>query len=128
MKNFYEATVIRPKLKLKMVLDLEAVGSCPCQILINNQSEFQGNLVGKNTFVKHLNLSDNVNIQIIVNRQHPQAIQITSLKIDDHEIIPLYLNQSDPPTNYIDFTGIWTLKITNFYSWLHEINGQGWII
>lgn len=128
MKNFYEATVIRPELTLKMVLDLEAVGICPCQIRINDQLEFYGDLVGKNTFIKHLNLSDAIEIQITVDRQHPQAIQITSLKIDDHEIIPLYLNQSNPPTNYLDFTGTWTFKISNFYPWLHGITGQGWII
>jgi hypothetical protein len=56
MKNFYEATVIKPDLKLKMVLDLEAIGICPCQIKINDQLEFYGDLVGKNTFIKHIHI------------------------------------------------------------------------
>ena len=127
MKNFSDATVIKPTLKLKMVLDLKAIGICPCQIKINDQIEFYGSLVGNNTFIKHLVLNDPVELQIIVDRQDPQAIEIVSLKIDDHEIMPLYLNQSSPPTNYLNFTGTWTFKIPSFYPWYHEITGQGWI-
>ena len=127
MKNFSEATVIKPTLELKMVLDLKAIGICPCQIKINDQLEFHGGLVGNNTFIRHLTLNDPIKVQITVDRQHPQAIEIVSLKIDDHEIMPLYLNQSNPPTNYLDFTGTWTLTIPNFYPWYHEITGQGWI-
>jgi hypothetical protein len=127
MKNFSEATVIKPTLELKMVLDLKAIGICPCQIKINNRLEFYGGLVGNNTFIRHLALNDPIEVQITVDRQHPQAIEIVGLKIDDHEIMPLYLNQSNPPTNYLDFTGTWTLTIPNFYPWYHEITGQGWI-
>lgn len=127
MKNFSEATVIKPTLELKMVLDLKAIGICPCQIKINDQLEFHGGLIGNNTFIRHLALNDPIKVQITVDRQHPQAIEIVGLKIDNHEIMPLYLNQSTPPTNYLDFTGTWTLTIPNFYPWYHEITGQGWI-
>lgn len=127
MKNFYEATVTKPTLKLKMVLELNTHGVCPCQVKINDQIEFYGGLVGKNTFIKHLDLTESIDVQIIVDRQHPQAIEIISLRIDEHEVIPLYLNQSDPPTNYLDFTGTWSFKIPNFYPWYHEITGQGWV-
>ena len=127
MKNFSEATVIKPTLELKMILDLKAIGICPCQIKINDQLEFQGGLVGNNTFIRHLALTDTIEVKITVDRQHPQAIEIVGLKIDDHKIMPLYLNQSNPPTNYLDFTGTWTLTIPNFYPWYHEITGQGWI-
>ena len=128
MKNFYEATVIKPDLNLKIVLELKAVGICPCQIKINNALEFYGGLVGKNTFIKHLPLTDPIAVEIIVDRQHPQAIEIVRLAIDDRDVMPMYLNQSVPPTNYLDFTGSWTLKILNFYPWYHEMTGQGWII
>lgn len=127
MKNFSDATIIKPTLKLKMVLDLKAIGMCPCQIKINDQIEFYGSLVGNNTFIKRLVLNDPVELQITVDRQDPQAIEIVSLKIDDHEIMPLYLNQSSPPTNYLNFTGTWTFKITSFYPWYHDLTGQGWI-
>lgn len=127
MKNFYEATVIKPDLKLKMVLELKAIDICPCRVFINDHMEFYGGMVGTNIFTKELNLTSPINIKITVDRQHPQAIEIVNLKIDDFEIMPIYLNQADPPTNYLDFTGIWTLTIPNFYPWYHEITGQGWI-
>ena len=128
MKNFSEATVIKPNLTLKMVFDLEAIGICPCQIKINEQLEFYGDLVGKNTFIKHLPLTDPINISITIReRQHPQAIEITKLKIDVYEVLPLYQHLATPPTNYLDFTGTWTFEIPEFYPWLHEITGQGWV-
>ena len=128
MKNFSDARAIKPNLTLKMILDLEAVDLCTCQIKINGQLEFYGDLVGKNTFIKHLPLTDPVGVSITIhNRQHPQAVIVNSIYIDGHEIMPKYLNQANPPTNYLDFTGTWTLNIPNFYPWHHEITGQGWI-
>ena len=128
MKNFSEATATRSNLTIKMVLDLKAIDLCPCQIKINNRVEFYGDLVGKNTFIKHLSLIDPISVEITVDRQHPQAIEILNLTMDDYEILPLYQHLATPPTNYLDFTGSWTLAIPNFYPWLHEITGQGWII
>lgn len=127
MKNFSEATAIKSTLKLKMVLDLKAIGICPCQIKINDQLEFYGDLVGNNTFIRHLALDDPFKLEIIVDRQDYQAVEIVSLTIDNHVIMPLYLGHASPPTNYLDFTGSWSLKISNFYPWIHEITGQGWI-
>ena len=128
MKNFYEATVIKPDLKLKMVLELKAIGICPCQIKINDQLEFYGDLVGTNTFIKHIHISDPIDIDIDINRQHPQAIEIINLTIDNYKILPLYQHTANPPTGYLDFTGSWSLKIPNFYPWYHELTSQGWII
>ena len=128
MKNFSEATVIKPELKLKMVLELKAIGICPCRITINNQLEFYGGMIGTTIFIKHIPISDPININIDINRQHPQAIEIISLTVDHHEILPVYLSSANPPTNYLDFTGGWTINIPNFYPWYHEITGQGWII
>lgn len=127
MKNFSEATAIKSTLNLKMVLDLKAIGICPCQITINDQLEVFGGLVGNNTFIKEIPLTDPIEVKITVDRQHPQAIEIVRLTIDGYEIMPIYLDHADPPTNYLDFTGIWSLKIPNFYPWYHTITGQGWI-
>jgi hypothetical protein len=128
MKNFYEATVINPTLKLKMVLELKAIGICPCQIFINNNLEFYGGLIGTNIFIKELDLTAPITIEIKIDRQHPQAIEIINLAIDNYKILPLYQHTANPPTDYLDFTGSWSLKIPNFYPWYHEITGQGWII
>ena len=128
MKNFLEATAIRPNLTLKMVLELKAIGICPCQIKINDQLEFYGGLTGMNTFIKHIYITDPIDIEIAVDREHPRAIEIVNLSIDNHKILPLYQYTATPPTNYIDFTGSWSFKIPNFYPWLHEVSGQGWIV
>jgi hypothetical protein len=85
-------------------------------------------LIGKNTFIEHVPLTDPITVEIIIDRQHPQAIEIVRLTIDGHEVMPLYLNQSVPPTNYLDFTDSWSLKIPSFYPWYHKITGQGWIV
>ena len=127
MKNFSEATAIKSDLKLKLVLDLKAVDVCPCQIFINDHLEVYSGLVGTNTFLKELPLTDPICIKIIVDRIHPQAIEILKLSIDGYEILPKHLNQANPPTNYLDFTGTWIFEITNFYPWYHDITGQGWI-
>ena len=128
MKNFYEATVIKSDLKLKMVLELKAIGICPCQIFINDNLEFYGGLVGNNTFIKELPLTDPIHIKITVDRTHPQAIEILNLSIDGYGILPVYQHTANPPTDYLDFSGNWTIEIPNFYPWYHEITGQGWII
>jgi hypothetical protein len=127
MKNFSEATVIKPDLKLRMVLELKAIGVCPCQIFINDTLEVYGGLVGDNIFVKELPLTDPISIQIIIDRIHPQAIEIIKLSIDGYEVLPKYLSYTTPATNYLDFTGTWTLEIPNFYPWYHQITGQGWV-
>jgi hypothetical protein len=127
MKNFLEATVIKTDLKLKMVLELKAIGVCPCQIKINDQLKFYGDLVGENMFIEYLELTEPIDIQITIDRQHPQAVEILCMKIDDYEILPIYQHQATPPTNYLNVSGTWTFKISSFYPWLHAITGQGWI-
>ncbi len=128
MKNFYEATVIKSTLRLNMVLELKAINICPCKIWINDQLEYYGGLVGTNVFTKELGLTAPISIVIEVNRQHPQAVEILTLSIDGYEILPVYQHRAIPPTNYLDFSGVWTIEIPNFYLWYHEITGQGWII
>lgn len=127
MKNFYEATVIKQDLKIKMVLELRAIGICPCRIFIGDQLSFYGDLVGNNCFIREFGLTESISIRIEVDRQHPQAIEISTLTIDGHKILPTYLHLADPPTNYLDFSGNWSFKIPSFYPWYHQITGQGWI-
>jgi len=127
MKNFYEATGIRSDLTLKIVLEVRAVDICPCQIRINDQLEFYGDLIGTNVFIKHVNINDPINVDITVDRTHPQAVELLRLDIDERQVLPLYCDLAVPPTIYIDFTGTWTFKIPKFYPWYHSITGQGWI-
>lgn len=127
MKNFYEATAIKPDLKLKMVLELKAIEICPCKIYVNDRLEFYGGLVGNNCFIYEFGLENSISLRIEIDRQHPQAIEITNLSVDDYQILPKYLHVADPPTNYLDLTGTWSLQIPSFYPWFHQLTGQGWI-
>jgi len=126
MKNFYEATVIKPTLKVNIVLHLIPVGSVKTHLKINDTSY---NLeITKEQAIEHqVKLTDPIDIQIQVDRKHPEAL-VVKLQIDGHEILPKYQFLANPPTDYVDFPGIWAFKIPNFYIWLHEVSGQGWIV
>jgi hypothetical protein len=127
MKNFYEATVIRSTLTLPIKLTLDPIGMLPCLVKINNTVVYE-DTINKQQVITHLiTLNSPIDISIQIYRHHPDAIKI-SLAIDDHDILPLYQRLADPPTCYLDNNNIWTFKISNFYSWYHEITGQGWII
>lgn len=134
MKNFYEATVTKPNLKLSCCLSLKAThGVMPCIIKINGQLMFKDDSSGQTRLVAEhhlgfqLPLTDPIEISIqLINRQHPNAVEV-KLVIDGHEILPKHQHLADPPTCYLDSTDLWQLKIDNFYPWLHEITGQGWI-
>ena len=53
------------------------------------------------------------------------AVEIVRIAINGREVMPIYLNQSTPPTSWI--TNKWTLAIpAPFYPWYHWITGQGW--
>jgi len=129
MKNFSEATVIKPTLKLDISVLLVGIGDCDCTLTVNGKILCEGQLNGSVEFKTQVGLIDPINITIAIhNRQHPQAVMISGIYIDNKEIMPLYLNHSTPPTNYLDFTGVWALTIPNFYPWYHAITGQGWVV
>jgi hypothetical protein len=127
MKNFSELTAIKPTLMLDISLLLVAVEQCDYTIIINGETVSTELLTSSTEFKKQIELTESIDISISVkNRQHPQAIIIKGLYIDGYEVMPTYQHLAMPPTNYIDFTGVWRLEIPNFYPWYHEITGQGW--
>lgn len=128
MKNFYEATVTKPTLTPTIELMLTPVEQCVCVALINGNVVHDGLLDShKSILVKGYPINGPIDFMIIVTRQHPEAVEI-KVVVDGHEIIPLYQAHANPPTNYLDFNGKWTLHIPNFYPWYHEVTGQGWIV
>lgn len=127
MKNFYEATVTKPTLELSLSLTLEPIGQLPCLVQINKKTIFENTISVKTEINYQLPLEEPIDMSITIDRQHPDAI-IVFLNIDNNEILPKYLHLADPPTNYLDRSGIWSFKIPSFYPWLHHITGQGWII
>ena len=127
MKNFYEATVIKPSLTIKVRLTLDPIGSLPCVVKINGITVHEDIIRNTKEIIQNIPLNNAVDISIKVYRHHPDALQV-SLTIDDHDILPIYQHLANPPTNYLDFNGEWTFSIADFYPWYHEITGQGWII
>lgn len=126
MKNFYEATVTKPKLKLSVELLLVPVEQCVCVILFNGDPVYDGTISGCKSIQLRTAIDSPVDLQIITTRVHPEALNVT-VNIEGYEIIPLYLLRANPPTNYLDFNGSWRLKLPSFYPWFHEITGQGWV-
>lgn len=127
MKNFYEATVIKPSLNLNVEIYLRPVDHCLCRVFLNDQCLFNDIMRTPMEFKQQLPLNSPVTINIEVERKHPQAIEVENINIDNFNVIPLYQEKASPKTNYIDFNGTWTLSIPNFYPWYHEVSGQGFI-
>lgn len=126
MKNFYEATVTKSTLKLQIVLRVKPVGNVKARIQINDAS-WTTEITKEKVFVHEIKLTDPINIQIQIDRTHPEALEAV-LEIDGHQILPLYQQLATPPTCYLNTNSTWSFNIPNFYPWLHEITGQGWII
>jgi hypothetical protein len=126
MKNFYEATVIKDTLQLDIKVLLTPIEQCYCQLRINDNIILDDVLTAPRQLEFQMPLLSNLEFNIKIVREHPQAI-IVNLDIDSNKIIPLYLNSAVPPTNYLNFNGDWVLSIPNFYVWYHNITGQGWI-
>jgi len=126
MKNFYDSTVIKPTLRLDVVITLTPVGQCPCIVLINDGVIYNNKLTELTVLQHSHSLIDPLNISINVTRQHPDAV-IVDITVDGFPIIPLYQHYAQPPTDYIDTNDTWVLTIPSFYPWYHEITGQGWI-
>lgn len=125
MKNFSEARAIKPTLKLEVVLRVKPVGTVRSRLQVNDASWIT-EIAQEEVFKHAVELTDPIDIQIQIARQHPQALEV-ELEIEGHTILPLYQDALGITTCYIDSTDIWTVKIPNFYPWYHAITGQGWI-
>jgi|688.fasta_scaffold152451_3 hypothetical protein len=127
MKNFSEATAIKPNLKLVVSLTLDPIGQPTSLVKINGARVFDSKLIRTTVITHEIELEDYLDLSIQIYRNHPDAVQVY-LTIDGVEILPKYLHLALPSTNYLDQSGIWVFRIPSFYPWLHEITGQGWII
>lgn len=126
MKNFLEATAIKPRLKLDLVITLDPVEQCVCVLLVNDEVVHDGLLSNPKVITHRISNDNPIKIKAIVTRRHPEAVQL-GVSIDNLPIIPLYQHMAVPATDYIDFNGEWTLTIPKFYPWYHQVTGQGWI-
>ena len=125
MKNFSDATVTKPSLKLDVVLRVKPIGTVWTRLQINDAA-WTTTMTKEETFSHKVNLVSPITIQIQIDRKHPEALEI-DLEIDGNKILPIYQKQLGVK-NYIDSSDVWQITIPNFYTWLHKTTGQGWII
>lgn len=71
----------------------------------------------------HFDLLANLKFNCNISSGH---VEVALIKINDREVMPVYLHLANPATNWI--TTPWEFNIPGpFYPWYHEITGQGWI-
>jgi hypothetical protein len=126
MKNFSEATAIKPRLAVNVKFTVTPVGQVPCLVKLGAKILYEDTIKETQTFELAVPLTDPIDLSVQIYRHHPDAV-VLSLTIDDYEILPKYQHLATPPTDYVDFNGTWTFKIPSFYPWHHSITGQGWI-
>ena len=126
MKNFSEATAIKPTLAVNVKFTVTPMGQVPCLIKLGNKTLYEDTIKEVQTFELELPLVDPIDLSVQIYRNHPDAV-VLALNIDGYEILPKYRHLATPPTDYVDFNTTWTFKISNFYPWYHNITGQGWI-
>lgn len=71
-----------------------------------------------------LDLNDSLRFQLDVD---VGAVEITSIRINDFEVIPKYMHHSSNGNHWTSEKTSWQFNIKHFYTWKHEITGDGWI-
>jgi hypothetical protein len=113
MKNFSDITDINLEQKLKIQIEFLEHNN-PVYLFKLNGLPIQK--------IMHLGLLDHLHFSCLISQG---AIEIVKICVNTKEILPLYLNRANPPTNWI--TQNWQFNIDKpFYPWYHEITGQGW--
>jgi hypothetical protein len=134
MKNFYEAIIIKPSLRIVVHVVLRPVSqpntisqTTHTTVTVNNSELFKGHLMHREDFGCELEIEQPLEIRVeMKDRIHPEAVEIEVI-VDNNKVIPKYLHLANPATCYIDKNGIWEFSIPSFYPWHHEITGKGWI-
>jgi hypothetical protein len=123
MKNFSDLTAIDTANCLSICLEIESHGNVEYKMQLN------GNLItnSKTTIQIDLLAPIELTCQILDSNNGHTAVEIKNLSINNIQVLPIYLNCAIPSTNWLNQVGKWEFKIPNFYTWYHEITGQGWI-
>jgi hypothetical protein len=123
-------------------IQVEPVGR-PCVDIVVNDTviEYQS-LTDTITYTKFVDLLTPITLSIILSnkiytQEYETAVIIKRLSVDNIDLTPDYDYLADyqndhhnnTPTNYLGFNGKWTLTIDRpFYQWLHQAQGQGWLL
>jgi uridine kinase len=130
MKNFLEATAIKPTLRINGKIKLTpSVSHIRCMVIVNGITIFNDWLKEEANFNFDLPVDASTNISIQARCQRWDEYVDIQVLLEDFEIIPKFQQFANPKTNRLDFScNTWRLQMLNFYTWFHKITGQGWII
>lgn len=135
MKNYLDLLAIDTDIQIEVKLSV--IGSPDFSVSIND------NCWDNQTDIKiNQKLLSPVDIEIKLRNKHytleyETAVIIDRISIDNINIIPRYDYLADyqndhnnnNPTSYLGFNGKWTLTFDRpFYQWLHQAQGQGWLL
>lgn len=124
MKNFSDITAIDTKRKLVVEVALRKDGQQTSQVTFN------GELIEDDQFSFELDLLDPIKLEIklLEFTEGTSGIEVVYFRVNGINLFPRYRRVTNKDATYIDFYDTWVLDIPSpFYTWYHEISGQGWI-
>jgi hypothetical protein len=140
MKTYSDLQDIDTRLHLH--IELEPVGTPDITVSVNDIVDDYPALSSDIMLDYHIDLLDLFSVNIELYNKHytteyETAVIVKQLSIDNIELIPKYDylanyqndHNNNNPTSYLGFNGKWTLTFDRpFYHWLHQVQGQGWLL
>lgn len=95
---------------------------------IHYRIRLNGHVITDLDTVYTIDLFNPVSVKCTVLDANAGAVEIKLLSINGTEVLPKYQHLARPQTAWIDQTGVWEFTTGSpFYTWFHEISGQGWV-
>lgn len=123
IKTFSDLSAINTRQKLVVDLLITRYGQTDSFVKLN------GFIINVDKITFTLDLFDPVklDVNLIEFKEGTSGLDI-SLTVNRLEVLPKYQHLSSNKKCYIDTLDPWTFSIpANFYTWYHNISGQGWI-
>lgn len=142
MSNYFDQ--VDTDQRILLTLDLGSIcgnGSPDCKVVLNGEVAMQGPVHDQVRLQRWIPLLDDINLEIALrNKQYSReletALLVNRLVVDDIDIT-LHLHRmryhtdrgEKQGTYYLGFNGslVWH-TVKPFYHWLHEVEGQGWLL
>jgi hypothetical protein len=123
-QNFSVVTDIETVHALKVEIEYKTHGNCIAYVMLNDYRIHHPNAMIS------VNLFDPIQLRInlLEFTEGNSGLEIVKFAVNGLEILPKYRHLANKSTTYIDTYDEYVLEIPSpFYTWYHEISGQGWI-
>lgn len=118
------ATIIQDDRCLRINIELKSHGQVAYRATVNGQ-KFKDSIETRGHIFSPIDFT----IDLTEFTEGSSGVEVVKFTVNELEVLPLYQHLANPPTNYIDSLGRWTMHIPNpFFQWYHTISGQGWLI